>query len=415
VFVSAFAFHSGSQAYQESAVYQCPMHSEVQSSTAGKCPKCKMSLVTKQVADEQENTVYQCPMHPEVQSSKAGKCPKCKMTLVALEPPAADSNEAPPSATQSRETVPQADSYTCAMHPDIRTGSPGKCPKCAMALVPVMPEITDYYNLKIESLPPHPKPNERVRLRFSVINPKTGEQVKQFQMLHDKLFHLFIISQDLNEFQHIHPVLEADGRFSVETVLPRAGSYKVYSDFYPAEGTPQVLQQNLVTAGYSPDLVQSGARLALDTTFVKTGQAVKITSENASRIGVEMRELQKTPANEMNIELKIEPPKIIAGQPVTLNYHLTDAKTGKPIGDVAPYLGAWGHTLILSEDQSDYVHSHPEETVPETGDRSKVRGGPDVTFNAFMPKPGNYRIWTQFLRGDVLTTVTFTVRAERLR
>ena len=121
-----------------------------------------------------------------------------------------------------------------------------------------------------------------------------------------------------------------DGRFSVETVLPRAGSYKVYSDFYPVEGTPQVLQQNLVTAGYTPDLVQSEARLAPDTTFVKTGQAVKITSENASRIGVEMRELQKAPANEMNIELKIEPPKIIAGQPVTLKYHLTDATTGKP-------------------------------------------------------------------------------------
>ena len=37
-----------------------------------------------------------------------------------------------------------------------------------------------------------------------------------------------------------------------------------------------------------------------------------------------------------------------------------------------------------------------------------------ATFNAFFPRPGNYRIWTQFQRGDVLTTVSFTVRAERL-
>jgi heavy metal-binding protein len=394
------------------------MHPEVQSSTAGKCPKCKMSLVARQAPDNQESTVYECSMHPEVQSSKAGKCPKCNMSLTARKTPPAGGNEAPTSSASgnlSRETVKQADSYMCSMHPDIRSSSPGKCPKCAMALVPVTPEITDYYDLKIESLPAHPKPNEKVRLRFAVINPKTGEQVKQFQMLHDKLFHLFIISQDLNEFQHIHPVLEADGRFSVETVLPRAGSYKVYSDFYPAEGTPQVLQQNLVTAGYTPDLVQSEARLAPDTSFVKTGHGLKVTAENATKIGVELRELQKPPANEMNIELKVEPSKIIAGQPVTLKYHLTDAKTGAPIRDVAAYLGAWGHTLILSEDQSDYVHSHPEETVPETGDRAKLRGGPDVTFNAFMPKPGNYRIWTQFLRGDVLTTVSFTVRAERLR
>src|SRR6185295_18394819 len=237
----------------------------------------------------------------------------------------------------------------------------------------------------------------------------------QFQVLHDKLFHLFIISQDLTEFQHIHPTIEPDGRFTVETTLPRAGNYKVYSDFYPSEGTPQVLQQNLVTAGYAPDLVQSEARLAPDTTLLKTGQALKITPENAGRIGVSVGELGKTPTSEMKIALSIEPAKIIAGQPVVLKFHLTNAKTGEPIRDVAPYLGAWGHTLILSEDQSDYVHSHPEETVPETGDRTKLRGGPDVTFNAFMPKPGNYRIWTQFLRGDMLTTVTFTVRAERLR
>ena len=48
-------------------------------------------------------------------------------------------------------------------------------------------------------------------------------------------------------------------------------------------------------------------------------------------------------------------------------------------------------------------------------DRAKLKSGPDVTFEALMPRPGNYRIWTQFLRGDSLTTVSFTVRAERLR
>jgi len=28
--------------------------------------------------------VYTCPMHPEVISDKAGKCPKCKMDLVKI-------------------------------------------------------------------------------------------------------------------------------------------------------------------------------------------------------------------------------------------------------------------------------------------------------------------------------------------
>jgi hypothetical protein len=156
------------------------------------------------------------------------------------------------------------------------------------------------------------------------------------------------------------------------------------------DGTPQVLQQNLITAGHASDLMGSRPRLAPDTSLTKT-------------------------ADGMKIELKLEPPNIIAGQPLALKYHLSDAKTGEPVRDLSPYLGAWGHTLILSEDQSDYVHSHPEETVPEPAERVILRGGPDVTFNGLLPHPGTYRIWTQFLRGNTLTTVSFTVEAGRLR
>ena len=172
--------------------------------------------------------------------------------------------------------------------------------------------------------------------------------------------------------------------------MPRAGLYKIYSDFYPSDGTPQVLQQHIATAGYKPDLVGATPRLVADTTFVKTVDGLKV-------------------------ELKLEPEQVIAGQPVALKYHLTDAKTGALVRDLLPYLGAMGHTLILSEDQADYVHSHPEEEVAPDADRSKLRGGPDVTFNAFLPRPGNYRVWTQFQRGDRLTTVSFTIHAEPLR
>jgi hypothetical protein len=333
-------------------------------------------------------------MHPEVQSSKPGKCPKCAMKLVAQKPakvdPQGPASQTPAPAGRTIEAVKQLDEYTCSMHPEIRTTAPGTCPKCAMALVPVTPDVADDFNLRFECSPKAPKPNEKIRLRFAVFNPKTGEQVKYFNITHDKLFHLFIVSQDMSEFQHIHPALEQDGSFTIDTVLPVAGNYKVYSDFYPRDGAPQVLQQNITTAGYPSDLLAAQPRLKPDTVLTKT-------------------------VDSMKIELKLEPENIISGLPVSLKYHLTDAKTGEPIRDLVPYLGAWGHTLILSGDQSDYVHSHPEEVVPDTPDKSKIRGGPDATFNAFFPEPGTYRIWTQFQRGEVLTTVSFTVKAERLR
>lgn len=64
-------------------VYVCPMHSDVTSDKAGKCPKCKMDLVKRETKKPAAmKAQYTCPMHPEVTSDKPGKCPKCKMTLV---------------------------------------------------------------------------------------------------------------------------------------------------------------------------------------------------------------------------------------------------------------------------------------------------------------------------------------------
>ena len=379
-------------AYQEKVVYTCSMHPEVKASKAGKCPKCGMKLDKTY----QEKIAYTCSMHREVQSSKPGKCPKCGMKLVAEKPAAIKQQQQTTSSASTTapgqrtiEAVQQLEEYTCPMHPEIRTTAAGTCPKCAMTLVPVTPAVVDDFNLKVESSPKAPKPNEKLRLRFQIFNPKTGKQVQSFYITHDKLFHLFVVSQDMSEFQHIHPTLERDGTFTIDTVLPKPGNYKIYSDFYPHDGAPQVLQENITTAGYTKDLLAGQPQLKPDSLLTKTVDGMKI-------------------------ELTLEPQNIIAGQKVTLKYHLTDVNTGQPVRDLVPYLGAWGHTLTLSEDQSDYVHSHPEEVVPENVDKSKLRGGPDATFNAFFPKPGIYRIWTQFQRGETLSTVSFTVKADRL-
>jgi P-type Cu+ transporter len=57
-------------------------------------------------------------MHPEIQQQGPGSCPKCGMALVPVLPAAAAE-------------------YTCPMHPEIHSPKPGNCPKCGMALVPV--------------------------------------------------------------------------------------------------------------------------------------------------------------------------------------------------------------------------------------------------------------------------------------
>ena len=60
-------------------------------------------------------------MHPEVRSDKPGSCPKCGMALEPLMPVLA----AP------------ATKWTCPMHPQIVRDAPGTCPICGMALEPM--------------------------------------------------------------------------------------------------------------------------------------------------------------------------------------------------------------------------------------------------------------------------------------
>ena len=59
--------------------------------------------------------------------------------LVGCAPHGADSGSAGGSGDKmtmsSPATQPSAAVYTCTMHPDVVSNTPGKCPKCSMDLV----------------------------------------------------------------------------------------------------------------------------------------------------------------------------------------------------------------------------------------------------------------------------------------
>jgi len=250
------------------------------------------------------------------------------------------------------------------------------------------PEAAEY-DLRMTTTPALVKPGEKFRLTFAISHPTTGALVKDFNIVHDMPFHLFVVSQDLTYFSHIHPEQQSDGSFTIDTEVPRAGSYVVFCDLFPVGGLPQVVHRNLITAGFKGDLYSSQARLEPDKNLIKAVEGVRF-------------------------QLALKPVEPIAGKPATLNYRLTDERTGDAVKDLQPYLAAWGHTLILSEDASEYIHSHPSEMIPDDADRLRIFGGPDVSFDAFFPRPGRYRVWSQFQRQGQLITVSFTINVKRL-
>jgi len=70
--------------------------------------------------NQSAKTEYTCPMNPEVHEPQPGSCPKCGMALEPVMP-------SPP-----REKI----EYTCPMHPQIVREAPGFCPICGMTLEP---------------------------------------------------------------------------------------------------------------------------------------------------------------------------------------------------------------------------------------------------------------------------------------
>jgi hypothetical protein len=290
--------------------------------------------------------------------------------------------------------------FVCPMHPDYTTDIEGRCPRCGMALVKASPFDVRDYELEFTTTPQVVRAGQRATWRLRVLHPDTQRAITNFEVVHEKQYHLFVISQDMAHFQHIHPELRPDGTWTIDVTLPKAGYYTVLSDFLPRGGAWQFIARPLVTAGYKGDLADDSVPLLPDTNLTKDVDDLRAT-------------------------LSFDPPTFVAGQYGHLNYHLTDAATGRPVTDLQTYLGAFGHTLIMSEDLTEYVHSHPLDIVPGTDDDGepefvippgtdleKLRGGPDVTFDGLMPRPGRYRAWTQFRRHNTVHTFsyTFTVR-----
>jgi len=302
---------------------------------------------------------------------------------------------APPDAFRAPEPTPaatprssEAGVYTCAMHPEVRSPVPGVCPFCGMPLVSAaaLRESVDY-GLELDQDPIPARPGETMRLRFRFFHPATGERIREFQVVHGMPFHLFVVSRDLQFYEHIHPELEADGSFTIETSVPESKAYEIFCDVFPVGGAPRVIRRSLAVAGVPADGVLTPARLEADAVPVRVVGGIRFS-------------------------MAIDPPQPVAGQPTRFIYDLADAATGRPVTDLEPYLGAWGHAVSLRDDVTDFLHSHAP--ISPAALRDRPSGGPRLIVAATFARPGTHRLWFQVRRAGRVVTVPFTVSISRL-
>lgn len=250
--------------------------------------------------------------------------------------------------------------FMCPMDPEVHSKQPGKCPRCGMKLIFGLPAPLEY-RLQMDVLPHAPKTGSTVALRFQLIDPRTGKRVENFAEIHEKLMHLFLISEDRRYFAHEHPIAEPGGFFRFHTQLPLPGFYRVLTDSFPVEGTPQLLTAPL---------------------FVR-GEPLPFTPPGMPNL---------------TVKLRTEPAQPIAGLKTMLFFELT------PMEGVEPWLGAWGHLLSASADLLDLVHVHPAWEPYKNS----------VQFNVIFPRPGTQTVWAQFQRNGAVNTSRFEVNVKAL-
>jgi len=222
------------------------------------------------------------------------------------------------------------------------------------------------FSLELSASPKTPKPGEPVDLRLLVRDREKPKEVfNQFERAHEEFMHLVIVRDDLREFAHEHPTLGTDGTFVLRYQFKSAGEYHLFADVAPRNAGSQVLMAKLKVAG------KTSARV----TFEPRPAAQEIEG--------------------LHVELKTH---AVAAKRTT-----EVAFTVDPAAGLQPYLGARAHLIAIHRDAVTFVHAHPDESRPSNG---------NFVFRGRFPQPGQYRIWIQFKRNDLLVTGEFTLEAK---
>ncbi len=223
------------------------------------------------------------------------------------------------------------------------------------------------WQLMLEMEPSIPKAGESITLKGH-IQGEDGTRVTSFDVLHEKLVHLIVVREGLDEFAHLHPEVSSSGNMSISYKFPKPGKYRLFVDFKP-KGQQQSLATGEITVPGPSSLPQKLEE--------NVSNEVDVSSINA-RVDVQASNAE-----------------------TVMSFQLLDAN-GATVTDLQPYLGAMGHLVIIRADGCEYVHSHP------AGDATSAPDGV-VRFETHFEQSGLYKAWGQFQRNGEVFTVPYVL------
>ncbi|QQK81923.1 hypothetical protein HUG20_09265 [Salicibibacter cibi] len=184
--------------------------------------------------------------------------------------------------------------------------------------------------------------------------------VPKLEETHEEEMHLIIVSNDLEDYIHLHPEREEDGIYTVPVELEE-GHYQAFVDISPEDMAYQV----------APNPVQVGTN--------ETGKANLSNEDNWTK------EIEGKTVTLEDVEAKAD-----EEVPLVFDMHGENPE---------PHMGALGHVVIVDEDGEEYIHVHPDSD--------------DTTsFQTHFPEPGMYKIWAEFKFDDDVNTYPFIIEVN---
>ncbi len=224
----------------------------------------------------------------------------------------------------------------------------------------------DGYTLRLSEA--NAEPGRAAPVAFTIDGPN-GQPVTRYDVEHEKRLHFIAVRRDFSGFQHVHPTLDAQGVWSTNLDLT-PGQWRLFADFKAAGADKLTLGADLGVSGRptpsaaAPDVVRT-ARV--------DGYRIDLAGE-------------LRPGSDSKLTVSV-------------------TRGDRPVTDLQPYLGAYGHLVALREGDLAYLHVHPDGT-PGDG---KTRSGPDVVFYASVPSAGAYHLYLDVKIDGVVRTAAFAL------
>jgi hypothetical protein len=203
-------------------------------------------------------------------------------------------------------------------------------------------------------------------LAFRIIGP-SGQPQTSFPENQTRQLHFFVVRDDMQSYQHVHPALQGDAWHTTVSV-PDGGTYRMYAEFIGRDPShPIVLGSAFIIPG--------------DTVFVP----LPAPADSYPVDGYTVTRADGTS----------KPP---VGKPSTIRLRITDP-AGKAV-EPEEHLGAYGHLTGFNAVLLSVTHLHPTQQRSVDG---------ELTFHAQFPERGEYRLFLEFRTGGDIRTAAFTI------